>query len=71
MSKTIRKKLKNKSSKLAAQSTLAALAGTLLLSQEAAAQSSNLVDVSSLQGIASAQVQPDGSLLITTDTDHN
>ena len=68
MSKTIRKKLNNKSSKLAAQGTLAAVAGTMLLSEEASAQVSNLVSVTSLQGIASAQVQPDGSLLITTDS---
>ena len=68
MSKTIRKKLNNKSSKLAAQGTLAAVAGAMLLSEEASAQVSNLVSVTSLQGIASAQVQPDGSLLITTDS---
>ena len=61
------KKSRFQKSKLAGQSALAALAGALMLNQEASAQSSDIVDVMMIDGVASAQVQPDGSLLITTD----
>ena len=65
MSQNKKNRLKKKS-KLASKIASAAAAGAFMISQEASAQtdSGNLVNLSSLDGITNAVVQPDGSLLV-------
>ena len=60
--------VKEKKNNLAAQSSLIGIAGALLLAGEAAAQTSNGVDVLTLDGVTSATLQDDGSLLVTLDS---
>jgi len=62
------KSKKSKKSKLASQGLVAAVAGTLLLNEDALAQIVGGVDVLGLDGIASAVLQDDNTLLVTLDS---
>ena len=58
------RKIKNR---LALQSAIAALAGTVLINETASAQTDSTVDITTIKDIATAELQADGSLLLTTD----
>ena len=63
---TSTKNTQSKKSKLASKIAAAAAAGAFMISQEASAQTTvgDVVNLASLDGIANASIQPDGSLLV-------
>ena len=58
---------KIKKSKLASQMAATAAIGAFVISDEASAQTSaaNLIDISTIDGLGNAEIQADGSLLVT------
>lgn len=61
------KKTQIKKNKLSSKIAAAAAAGAFMISQEASAQTNvgDTVNLASLDGVANANIQPDGSLLVT------